>query len=55
LKIGLEVLNVASQSSNPDDILFDERDDRSVSVFSAVTNGGTVSKSVKLPYMYGTP
>lgn len=38
---------------NIDDI-FDDRDDKSISVFSAATSSGTVSKSVKLPAMYGT-
>lgn len=34
----------------------DDRDDRSVSVFSnAPSSGGTVSKAVKLPYMYNHP
>lgn len=54
LAIALEKLNVAQAAANNDDILFDERDDRSVSVFSQTQNG-TVSKSVKLPHMYGTP
>lgn len=37
------------------DDIFDDRDDKSISVFSAATSSGTVSKSVKLPAMYGTP
>lgn len=38
-----------------DDDIFDDRDDKSISVFSAATTSGTVSKSVKLPAMFGTP
>ena len=35
------------------DDLFDDRDDK-ISVFSSATTSGTVSRSIKLPAMYGT-
>ena len=41
------------QYSIYEDDLFDDRDDK-ISVFSSATTSGTVSRSIKLPAMYGT-
>ncbi|CAD8157158.1 unnamed protein product [Paramecium octaurelia] len=53
--LGIALQSLDLQQMAQDDDIFDDRDDKSISVFSAATTSGTVSKSVKLPAMFGTP